>query len=221
MEFTPHPQTTFIPKKPLVSTTPSGYQRRSVSLLSVVAGLVFVLTLVGVGGVVAYTKYLESDIASKDKRLNENKAEFNEASIRELRDFSNRTTVAEELLQMHRAPSAIFGLISAKTLQTVRFTDFKFAAEGSQMALSLRGEAPSFMSVAAQSKVLSQVETLQNVYFSDINVDDKGKVIFRVEAVVDPKTISFADTIIASPQSSVDPITPPADEDALNNILVP
>lgn len=218
MEFTPHPQTTFIPKKPLVSSTPSAYQRRSVSLLSVVAGLIFILTVAGAVGVVLYKKYLEGDIATKDKRLNENKEEFSEATIRELRDFSNRTNIAQELLSSHQAPSAIFALISAKTLHNVRFTDFKFAMEGGQLALALRGEAPSFMSVAAQSKVISSVEALQNVYFSDINIDDKGKVVFTVKAVVDPKTISFADNVVVSPQSSADSATLPAEGDPLDNL---
>lgn len=184
----PQVPTSFIPKKPLV-----GESRGGGGLLSLIAVLIFVGSLVAAGGAFAYGKYLDTALASKDASLKKAEGAFDTSSIRDLERLDIRLTEARELIQNHVAPSGLFTFLSAATLERVQFTSLNLdiGAEGAGK-LSMTGVADSFSALALQSDEFSAAKVLRDVVFSGITTDITGRVQFSVSASVDPSILNYA-----------------------------
>lgn len=186
----PQPQTSFIPKKPLVGESSSGGVNGIFTLLAV---LIFIVSLVAAGGAFAYSKYLDKALADKDASLKKAEGAFDIASIVDLSRLDIRLTQARELLQSHVAPSGVFTFLAATTLERVQFTSLTLEIdEGGSGDIVLSGIADSFSSLALQSDQFSAAKVLRNVVFSGISTDARGRVVFSVSANVDPSVLSYA-----------------------------
>jgi hypothetical protein len=58
------------------------------------------------------------------------------------------------------------------------------------------GIASSFSSVALQSDIFGENKFIQEPIFSNLNLDSKGDVIFDFSAFVDPRLLSYSDSIL-------------------------
>lgn len=186
----PQVPTSFIPKKPLVGEGRSGGSSGLITLLAI---LIFVASVVAAGGAFAYGKYLDRAIADKDSSLKKAEGAFDTASIVDLSRLDIRLGEARELLGSHVAPSGVFTFLSATTLERVQFTSLTLdiGGDGSGKIL-LSGVADSFSSLALQSDQFSAAKVLRDVVFSGISTDTAGRVQFSVSASVDPSLLSYA-----------------------------
>jgi hypothetical protein len=185
----PQPPTSFIPKKPLVGEARSG----GGGLLTLLAVLIFVASLVAAGGAFAYGKYLDKALADKDTSLKKAEGAFDTASIIDLSRLDIRLGQARDLLASHVAPSGVFTFLSATTLERVQFTSLTLdiGTDGSAKIL-LNGVADSFSSLALQSDQFSSAKVLRDVVFSGISTDAAGRVTFSLSASVDPSILSYS-----------------------------
>lgn len=177
----------FIPKQPVVPTGRAG----GGGLFLLIGLFVFIASLAAAGAVFAYQGYLNASIASKDESLKRTEDAFEPDVIETLVRTDRRIKELRGLLERHAAPTAVFALLGDLTLQSVRYNDFDYesSAEGAQMRLS--GVADSFSSVALQSDQFGASKYLSGVVFSDITINEAGRVDFTVEANVHPSLVAY------------------------------
>ncbi len=186
----PQVPTSFIPKKSLVGEPSRGGVRSLVTLLAI---LMFVASVLAAGGVFAYGKYLDRALADKDESLKKAEGAFDTASIIDLSRLDIRLEQAHVLLGSHVAPTGVFTFLSATTLERVQFNSLalEISPDGSAK-INLSGVADSFSSLALQSDQFSGAKVLRDVVFSGISTDAGGRVQFSVSAKVDPSILSYA-----------------------------
>jgi len=193
-EMEPKFQTSFIPKKSLYDSTSTRPKASRMSLLTLLAVIVFLLSLALAGGAFVYGKFTSINIDRKAKELEEAKAAFNPELINELSRLSKKMSVAEDLLNSHISASEIFEALSAATLKSVKFEDFTYNYTPEKITLSMRGESGGFSSIALQSDLFGKSKVIKKPVFSNLNLDEKGNVEFLFTAEVDPAMILYKDT---------------------------
>ncbi len=197
----PQSSASFIPKRP-IGTSRANTSSAFGGLAFALSLLIFIAALVSAGGVFAYQKYLTGSIAQKTGDLQKAEGAFDPSVIQDLVRIDSRIVNSERLLQAHVAPSAIFAFLSAQTLQNAWFSGFSYELQQDGSALlTLNGQAENFSAVALQSDQFSTNNALKNVIFSDFTIDNTGKVIFTVNATVNPLLINYAKNLSTSTTS--------------------
>lgn len=201
-------QSSFIPKGPMAATASvSRSPVRSKSLLDTIASLIFTLTILSSVGIFAYNKYLNYSIDKMGAELESARGEVESEATRELIRLDARITSTKTLLANHVVISPLFDFLEDSTLGAVRFTDFEFANSDKGVELSMSGQARSYSALALQANVLSKSQYLKNQVFSNLDLDEKGNVIFSYKATIDPSLVAYR-RIIESQNISTPQITP-------------
>lgn len=215
--------TSFIPKNPLVSDTPSAYRRKSVSILTLVSLIVFIFSTTLGAGVFLYEKYLNSSLAKKQDDLEKARASFDPIVINEIRRVNNRIEHSKEILSRHAAFSAFFDTLERSTLQNVQFKSFDLSvSQDSGIKISLKGIARNYASVALQSDSFNNTTGIKDPIFSDLNLDQSGRVSFSVAAYLDPNAFKYINLLskntgINGSSTTATPDDLPASSDSLNS----
>lgn len=209
-------QTSFIPKKPIptvqTSFTPTT-PRRTVnsttgSMFMTLAIVLFVVSVLAIGGAYAYNKYLDSQHISLQEQLNNRIREFNLDQISLIKAQSAKIALSRQILNNHLAMSYIFEAIGKITAESTRFLtlgfDLPISTQGAPgiMNVALSGYSRSFPSLAFQSDVLNQLENYQfqnvqlrsvirNPIIKDPSVTTNGIVNFELSAQIDPGAFSY------------------------------
>ena len=200
----PQPGASFIPKKPLIA----GIERRGGALGSIFLLLSLVLFIGSVllaGAVFAYQQYLNGLLQSRSESLEKAQAAYDPSVLQNLVRLDGRIKQSQAVLENHIAPSSLFSFLENTTLENVRFTSFDYSMGGSGATLTLSGEALDFATVALQSDEFGKSRVLKDILFSDINVNDNGRVRFSVKAAVDPSFLlysSYLQALAAAPEAS-------------------
>ncbi len=185
-------------------------RRSSLSFLTFIAVIIFIISVIVSGGVYAWKTYLEKQKAQMELDLKKNKQAFEPQTIEEYVRLNNRFDAAKKLLEQHVAVSAVFDILQARTLSTVRFKDFKYAFQNDgSVAISMVGEAKTYNSVAYQSQVFSKERAFKGIVFSNLDLDKSGNIIFKFDTRVEPKLVSYKNNLQSYSGSDV-----PVAEDA-------
>jgi len=183
--------TSFIPKKP---TTPVAQRRRGtvINIFFLIALVIFLgATAVSVG-VFLYQKVITQNIAEKGNQLVEARAAFEPALIEDLATMDNRIKAAQGVLNRHLALSAFFKLLERSTLKSVQFDNFNYTAvPDGHISIGMKGRGQSFSSVALQSDIFGKDPFIRNPLFSNLDIDERGNVVFSFSAALDPVLISY------------------------------
>ena len=186
----PQVSTSFIPKEAL---TAQKARSGGMGIFFLISLLIFIVSLIAAGGAFAYQQVLNQKLADAKTSLAKDQGAFDPATIAELVRMDSRINQAKQLLQKHVAPSGIFDFLALNTLVNVQFTslDYKLNDDGSA-DVELNGSADSFATIALQSDALGKLAALKDVIFSNITVDQGGRVNFALNATVDKSIISYA-----------------------------
>ncbi|MDE2037743.1 MAG: hypothetical protein KGI69_00765 [Patescibacteria group bacterium] len=209
-------QTSFIPKKPMPAIgggMPSAPQHRrgTGSIFMIIAVVLFVCSLLSVGAAYGWKQYLLSDQVTLKSELAAREQQFNVDLIEQLKTSSVKISLVQNLLAQHLAVSKLFGIISALTAQSIRFTSLDVVAPkspGGDLAVSLSGYGQNLSAVAFQSDVLGKLDQyglrkiVKNPILSNPSLDAAGTVSFSLTASVDPSSLSY--------ESSLQPAAPAA-----------
>jgi len=187
-EFKP---SSFIPKKTTQNPTYSTSGSR-VNAFLLIAGIIFVITLLSAGGVFLYERYLLSNIEDQKQSLERAREAFQPELIETLAKLDLRLDVAKQLLSEHTTVSPFLELLSKLTLKTVRFEDFEFirSTEG-MVQINMKGVAKSYRSIALQSEEFGESGYIHNPVFSDFKLDEKSNVTFRVALNVSNEFLKY------------------------------
>ncbi len=209
-------QTSFIPKKQLtqVGSNVSGSHYGISGLFLLIASIIFISSLAGVGGTYFWNDHLLVLQNQAKKDLAARQQEFNINKIEDLKQNQNRIDLASQLIQNHLVLSEIFGILGRFTSEEVRFMNLDLSAPSGPNAINdsikitMRGYGTSFPAVAFQSDVLSQLnkyglrEKIKNPILSDPSLDSTGTVSFGFSATIDAKNFLYKDFVVASTTDS-------------------
>ncbi len=206
MDIGTQPSVSFIPKAPLASATPSGYRRATVGIMTLVAAILFITSVALAAGAFVYEKYLKSSLVQKQADLEKARGAFDPALIEEIRRLDTRIEHSKEILSRHVAFSSLFDILSRSTLQNIQFKSFSLITDpnGSNSQISLKGFGRSYASVALQADAFNKVPGFKDPIFSELNLDQSGKVSFSFKASIDSKNFKYESSIYDSETSRIE-----------------
>ncbi len=186
-------KTTFIPKKRLTTDRSKSLvkTKKKSGLLSLVAGLLFITSLVSVIGVYLYKISLDANIKSRVNSINLAEKAFEPTVILSLKKLDIRLNAATELLNKHIALSDFLNSLGEATLPGISFNDFEFTFNENASEVSVNGEARSYLAIAQQSDLFEKNKYIKNPIFSDFQLTDIDTVTFSLTFTLDPDLLLY------------------------------
>lgn len=184
-------QTSFIPKAPIVQDeTPKGKQ--PMSLFLVFSIIMFLTIVVVYGGLFFYQITLKQSIEKYKADLELAKGRFEIDRINELKVLDKRLIAGSKILDKHITISPIFQILQEITMKSVRYNNFTYnVSENGEILIKLNGQAQNYRSIALQSDLYSSNKNLIQPVFSNLNLDEKGNVLFQLDFKVDPLLVNY------------------------------
>lgn len=194
-------QTSFIPKSPITSSSFSSYKTEnpaSFSIIGTVSTLLFVIALLTSGGLFGYEKYMDLEIQKVQVALSDARTAFQSEDNQKIILVSDQLKSIRTLLNNHTTVSPIFGLLEKQTLPTVRLTSFVFSRDSlGEVMISMEGEAQSYLSLAQQTKIFSELEYMKKFEVTDISLSETGTVRAKLKASIDAGILLYTKKIQA------------------------
>jgi hypothetical protein len=193
----PNFQTSFIPKKPMV--TERAVVTRSVGILTTLSFFVLFTVLLASGGLFFYKTILAKNITEMQNQLEVAKNRFEPSKISELQLLDKRLRASSDILSRHIAISPVFQALSELTMKTVRYTKFSYVLgdeKDARVTIKMTGVAVGYSSVALQSDLFANNKNLINPVFSNLTLDDKGNVVFDLEFLVEPAFVDYKQMLL-------------------------
>lgn len=202
-------QTSFIPKKPLITdpTKPVVTHSGGISIMMIVSIILFIASLGGAVFSVVWIGVLNQAQDSYKKQLSESEKRFNISLIEDLKKFSTKIEISKELFQKHLSVSEIFPIINELTIETVKFDSFEFSEpdKGSDsIKITMHGVAKNYNSIAFQSDVFGSSDKfgknkiIKNPVVADLSEEDNGEINFSFSGLLSSKDILYEKTVDAS-----------------------
>jgi hypothetical protein len=203
-------QTSFIPKKPIVSsgsgmTPPVSHGTGGVSIFMTLGVLFFIVSLAVAGGAYVWKQHLMSAQDTYRTQLAQREQQFNIDLISQLKQINIKVDAASQILRNHVAASQIFDIIGKLTTESVRFLSLDMtvppAGSSDGVKISLSGYGRNLSAVAFQSDLLGQLEQyglrtiVKNPILSDPSLDLNGAVSFGFSATIDPSSLSYEQSV--------------------------
>ena len=207
-------QTSFIPKKPMIEER--AVASKPVSLLTIIAILIFFTVLLGTGVLYFYSGILTKNIIKMENDLSLAQNRFEPSKIVQLQVLDKRLRASSQILSKHIAISPIFKLLQSLTMKTVSYTKFNYDfsdEKNSKIVIKMSGVAVGYRSVALQSDLFSKNKYIIDPIFSNLLLDEKGNVLFDLEFSVDPNFVDYQKTTKTTKEDFVEIIP---NEDLLN-----
>ena len=212
-------QTSFIPKKPLISDQKISSSRGAgTSIFMFVAIIIFIASIAGAVFSVLWKNVLNKSQESYKVQLAESEKRFNVSLIEELKKANTKIDLSKQLLKNHLAVSELFSIIGRLTIEGVRFMSYDFTApskDSDGIKISMRGIGNSFSAIAFQSDVFGQSQKygtnkiLKNPVLSDLALDANGNVGFTFTTVINPGDILYEKVLDAELNAESDTETEP------------
>lgn len=190
-------QSSFIPKAPVVANAAGvsvgkTTRSRSGGVISFVAYLIFIISLVLALGVYGYKFYLKYSIERMGTRLTEAQAVLEPEVIQKLVRLDGRIIATRDLVSKHSVLTPLFNFLEVSTPKTVRFNQFSYVVNSKgEPALSLKGEARGYAALALQSGIFNDSGYFKNATFSNLILNVKGDISFSFDGSLDSNLVSY------------------------------
>lgn len=196
MDQTSQNQTSFIPRKSLGRE--SSIREKPVNLFLVIATLIFIVALLGSGGVYLYKYTLDKSIDASSKYLDERRTALEPTTINDLLRVDKRLHAASDLLNKHVVASSVFELLEDLTLKTISFSKFEYInVQNKGASIKLSGEAKSYGSVALEADTLNgNKQLIKSAIFSNLNLNERGNVTFDSVIMLDPDVTNYKKALV-------------------------
>ncbi len=192
----PNFKTSFIPKKPIsINQGSSPSPVRSFNIYSLLATTFFILALLASGGLFAYTKILEGDIATAGQEIEDARSAFQVDEIKDLIAASARIKAINSLLEKHVVVSKILTLLEELTLKKVRYTEFHYAIKNNAPTIDMKVESQTYNALAVQGNIFDNNEFIQNPTFTSYAAGENGLITTTFFATINPSFISYKNSV--------------------------
>jgi len=191
-------QTSFIPKKPVVSN--NNIRKAPKSLLLIVLSFLLVVSIVASIGLFLYKNYLIKQKESYSTELSLSRDSFEKETIDELALFNKRTESAKQILDKHLVLSPVFVLLGEITIQTIQYTSFAHQNEKDNFVVEIKGIAKDYKSIALQANMFNgeKGHSFENVLFYNLKKDKNNNIGFDLKFNVKPSLISYQNNLLKS-----------------------
>lgn len=180
-------QTTFIPKKPMVEEAPVQTARRAgFGLLNLAATVIFLAALVAAVVVYFYKVTLERQVVLMGQQLQIARGSFEPSLITEMQRLDKRLNAAGTILKDHLTMSPFFVELEQNTLKQVQFTNFNYSFKDNKIVVKMSGKAADYRTIALQNDLFSANKYFKNILFSNMTLDETGRVNFELNFNIDP-----------------------------------
>jgi hypothetical protein len=194
-------QTSFIPKQSLAKSMPS--IRRSSSLFTVVAVVILVLSLALWGLGFAFQKLLFQEINNECTLQSDGvtrvcglrvslataRESLGEGVLKKIQRLDLKLQAIDRLLADHVILTPVFdNILSPLTIQSVQYKKFAYV-DG---VANLEGVARSYKDIAVQSNKFAEEKSIKSFIFSDLDLDNKGNIVFKLKVEFDPALIRYS-----------------------------
>lgn len=194
MAFEPQ-KTSFIPKQTMAKA-PVVARRTFDGTATVISIFLAVVAIVVYAGLFVYQSVLKNQIDGLAASLGRARGAFETNLIAELQAVDARLITGDMLLKQHRALSPLFTLLEESTVQTIRYNNFALKAEsGGVYGVTLRGEADDYASIALQSDIFSKNKYIQDHIFSNLTLNQDGRVSFDFSAKINAVLLLYGQAI--------------------------
>lgn len=181
----------FIPKKNLSSRPIS---RRGGGGFVLFSFLIFVLSAALWGGLYMYKNYLSNNIIQLDELIKKQKDSFETPTINEIASFSEKISVAQNILAKHKAFSNVLDFLQDFTMKDVKFNDLGYSFANDDLegpSLTLSGETRSYASLATQIQTMEKYNRIRQVSVSGLSSNAKGGIKFNLKIILDPAIVAY------------------------------
>ena len=156
------------------------------------SGVVFLASIAFYAGEFGYKLYLTKQTESLKESINLAGDQFQSKTLAELTRTDGKLVALSDIIAKHTTLLPLFSALDSYTLETVRFTNFSFAHSGDRApTIELAGDAAGYASIALQSDSFSKSGSFKDIVFSDLNLDQNGRVTFSLTATVDPALLAL------------------------------
>jgi hypothetical protein len=188
-------QTSFIPKKPVVSS--GNFNKEPKSLFYIISVFLLVVSVVVSIGLFVYKIYLTKQRDSASASLAIVRDSFEKDTIDVLSSFDKKTESAKQVLNNHIVLSSMFSLLGEITIPTIQYVSFSQLTDGGNTLVKIDGVARDYRSIALQADVFSSSKgrLFKNVIFSNLVKDKNNNIVFNLEFNVDPSLLSYQKNI--------------------------
>lgn len=204
--------TSFIPKKPLAEERAPA-RSKPVGILMLVAILAFFASALFAAGAYLYRSYMMKRVDALAASLQRAEDEFERGLIEELQELDRRLGAASEILSNHVSLSPLFAILESLTLPSVRYVEFLSARAdktGEFVSVTLQGEASGYTDIALQSDILARNKNLRNIVFSNLQLDENGRVAFDLSFSVDRSLVLYGLQPAGGAARAISESVPPA-----------
>ncbi|MEK7478257.1 MAG: PilN domain-containing protein [Patescibacteria group bacterium] len=208
-------QTSFIPKQVVTAKPPPVNSGGAIGLFSVLSFIVLLLSVLFAGGTYAYKMMLQNEIYSPcqeigssiqpntdpsitgatidrqcglSESLTVERDRLQSSRLEQMAKLDYKMKKATAVLDRHLTMIPLFNLLSQYTLKTVRFTRLDIK----DVSINLEGIASSYEDVAVQEKDLNNAKGIINPVFSDLNLNNRGDVTFKLSFQAAPSILKYS-----------------------------
>ncbi len=197
-------QTSFIPKKPIVSSLGDKGPRSPILLVSTFLLGISILASVAL---FVYKIYLTKQEESLSDSLSLVRDSFEKDTIDELELFNKRTEGAKQILSKHVIFSPMFTTLGDITIPSIQYTNFTEQTSEKGNTVDIEGVASDYRSIALQADMFDSVKghSFSNVLFSNLVKDKNNNISFDLQLNIEPDILSYEKNILleqGTPNSS-------------------
>jgi len=188
-------QTSFIPKKPIVSDS---LNREPRSLFLWIATFLLIISIAASVLLFVYRIYLTKQKESSSASLLLTRDSFEKDTIDELELFDRRTESAKQILSNHIVLSPVFALLGEITIPSVQYTDFTQQTSKEEFLVNMKGVARDYRSIALQADMFNSARgrSFGDVLFSDLTKDKNNNINFNLKFSISPDLLSYEKNIL-------------------------
>lgn len=171
-----------------LSAPPAREQGGAWKLLVFMAFVFAVFVLSYLGLTFGYARYVESQIAIAEKRLNELGAEVSPAKQEELLSFEFRLVNLKNLLARHVALTPVLTLIESNTHQRVFYRTFDVSV--AERRINIQAVADSYDVMAEQLAAFEAMPAISRLQVGAVKAEGGGKVGADIVLFLDAKVFA-------------------------------
>lgn len=195
----PNTPTSFIPKRPIESSTVSAPHRSgNIGLLSLITFVVVLGTGLAFAGVYIYQKQLVSQKSKLEQSIKQAQDGIGTEFVSDMSRLDSRINGVKELIKNHVVVTPIFESLEASTLRSIQYKNFGYsirmdpATKTSVVDIELSGVAKKYAIIALQSDAFSTNKLIKNPVFSNLTLDDKTRAInFNLNFSINLSDLSY------------------------------
>lgn len=191
-------QTSFIPKKPIVTDNNIIRRRLPLGMFPIFATILLVIVIFTSVGFFFYKNYLQKQKQDILDSLVLIKDSFDEEVINDLKLFDKRIIATKDVLGSHLVLSPLFQLLGELTIPSIQYTSFNHTTSDNGFFVKITGVSRDYRSIALQADVFNETkgQYFKNVIFSNLVKNKENDVIFDLEFDVDPSILSYENNIL-------------------------